>query len=166
MKKLIAAISITVILSGCASYGSKSIAEQSNFLTVKVGQTDKQTTYSKFGQPHDVFTSGEKVNWRYIYTKTSPEPATFVLGVIIWPLAFFIQTQYEITQTDFQFDSAGNLIDVNTKKGEKSKGMSSVIDAFSKEQQEASQRVQDELRKLNLPFDEKQAKVALNYLSL
>lgn len=165
MRKL--AIGAAVLaLSGCMTVGNKPITEPSNFVTLKAGTTMKEDVFGKFGQPHDVFDFGEKKTWRYISSKTSPEPITFTLGVLIWPLIVLNQTDHDITQIDFQFGVDGKLADVSTRKGEKRKGLLSISDSFSDEQKTAVERVHVEMDQCKLPFDENEAKKSLAYLAL
>ncbi|TIC85221.1 hypothetical protein [Crenobacter intestini] len=167
MKKSLVLVLVASLLSGCMSIGANSIREQSNFVSMKSGQTNIQDIYRKFGQPHDVVKVSDKTGWRYIQAKTSPEPATFVLGVLIWPLALAVQTNYEITQTEFLFDASNVLVDVNTRRGEKTMGIIGASKATSKEfREDPAKRVNDEMARIGASFDQKQADMALNYLSL
>jgi outer membrane protein assembly factor BamE (lipoprotein component of BamABCDE complex) len=165
MKRL-ASLALAAVVTGCATFGSASITEPSSFVGVKVNETDKTTVFDKFGQPHDVFDMAGKNTWRYVYAKTSPEPFTFVLGVLIWPLVVIMQTQYDITQTEFVFDESGKLTDVQTRKGEKRKGLFALGEAFTDEQKAAIERVKNEMESHEFSYSEWLGKSSLAYLAI
>lgn len=166
MKKILIIALIVIFVSGCTTMGNQAITEQGNFVSLKVGESGKSTIFGKFGQPHDVLEHSPNTGWRYIRAKTSPEPAMFIIGIIIWPLLFFGQTDYEISQTDFLFDASGKLVDVSTRKGDLRKGLASAGDSFSDQHKATMSRVKTEMELTNLPYDEKAAKGSLEYLAI
>lgn len=165
MKNYLLIMLVAAAVAGCSTLGNQAITEPSNFLSIKVGDSDKATIYRKFGQPHDVVALGMKTDWRYIQAKTSPEPATFILGVIIWPLIIFSQTNYEISKTDFLFDTNGQLEDVSSRKGEFRKSLLSAGEGFSDNHKAAVARVKSEMESIRFPYD-KSSDMALDYLAI
>lgn len=169
MKKLIIAVAASSLITGCSTLGTTAISEPSNFIGLRTGETDKIAIAAKFGQPHDVVGFGDKRTWRYLKVKTSPEPIGFFFSVIIWPLAFIMQTEYEITQTEFSFDNNRKLVDVSTRKAEKRMGFFSAVGTLkdSKDVSEAaSARVKSEMMESGLTFDDLSAQKAPVYLAI
>jgi hypothetical protein len=170
MKKILIVFLLSIALDGCSTLGNKAITEPSNFISIKAAETDKPAIFAKFGQPNDVYDQGTKKAWRYLQTKTSPEPATFILGVLIWPLLVFVQTENDISQTDFFFDDKNKLIDVISRKGERRMGMIGMLETLSKENKAADElsvaRIKSEMEEQKLPFNDKAAKQSLRYLAL
>jgi len=170
MKSKFVAVLLSLALVGCTTLGNMEITEASNFVAVKVGQSDRSSVYGKFGQPDDVQSKANGISWRYVQVKSSPEPATFVLGVLIWPLVLIMQTEYAITQTDFEFDATGKLVDVTTRKGEKRLGLLGAASTLSDENQaanrEAMERVRTEMGVLSLPYNHKMAEMSQRFFSI
>lgn len=168
--KTIIAIFLSVALIGCTTTGNMAITESSNFIGIKTGDSNKPGIFSKFGQPHDVFDQGDKKVWRYLKVKTSPEPATFILGVLIWPLVVFTQTDYEISQTDFSFNDKGALFDVTSRKGERRMGLIGGLSQNSDENKAANalakERVKVELDAQKLPFNEETKEDSLRLFAI
>ena len=166
MKKILLAAVLSAFVSGCATLGSEAITQPANFMALKVGESDKGKIFSKFGQPHDVVQTMDKTTWRYISARSSPEPATFILSVIIWPLVIFMQTNYDVSQSDFIFDEKGGLIDVASKKASFTKSLLSLGDAFSEPHKAAVARVRAELDAQKLPVNQRLADNSLDSLAI
>jgi len=166
MKKIISAVTFALVLSGCTTTGTQAIRDQSNFGALKIGATTKSDIYAKFGQPHDVFDYLGRQGWRYIHVASSPEPVTFVLGVIFFPLIALQQTDNDVSQSDFFFDDAGHLLDSTSRKSQIRQSLLSVGDSFTEKQKSSVVRIRSEMEKTNLPFDEKTANGSLAYLAI
>jgi hypothetical protein len=150
MKNLVL-ILLILTLAGCATnYGAQQIDDFGRFTQLQVDQTTKEGTYELFGQPHDIklLENGESV-WIYYSVSMTMNGATFVpfIGLI----AGGSNTQTRIANFYFSPDDLYQKVETLTNQQYVNQwiGIATVV-AVNDEMD----RVDEEMTKLGLPFDQ------------
>ena len=154
MKKfLIIAIAITLV--GCATnYGAQQIDDFGRYTQLQVDQTTKEGTYELFGQPHDVkYLENDESVWVYFSVSMTMSGATFIpfIGILAGGnnantrIANFYFSQDDLYQ---KVETLTNTQYVNQWVGIATIGV----------QNDEMTRVDEEMTKLELPFDQNLAR--------
>jgi hypothetical protein len=153
----VGAILAAAVLSGCVTYGNKTLDDPKRYLNVREGKSTKLDIYQVFGQPQDVDYSDDRSQsmWTYFKVETSPNAWSYVpyIGMIAGG------TNEEATKVYFFFDSESRLIRMQTNKTSDSEnswvGMGRVMSKGKRD--ERADRVEAEMAKIGKPFDKKAA---------
>jgi len=149
---LFAIISSTV---GCATnIGNKNISDFGRYMNLEKNVSEKQDVFKEFGQPHDVnYIPNDESIWTYYYTKMQMSGATFVpfIGLIAGG------QNSDTTISDFYFDSNGKYLKISSSNSAKYVNQWVGIAKGVKElaTDKKHERVEEEMGKLDLPFDKK-----------
>jgi hypothetical protein len=150
MKKL-ALIFLALIITGCASnYGSQQIDDFGRYTQLQAEQTSKEQTYDLFGQPHDVryLENGESV-WIYYSVSMTMNGATFV--PLVGLIAGGSNAQARIANFYFNSENTYQKVETLTKQQYVNQWVGIATIAVENDEM---QRVDDEMTKLGLPFDQ------------
>lgn len=155
---IVAALLIGVLTQGCATnIGNVKTEDFGSYLQLEKGKSTKEDVHRIFGQPQDVkyLESGSGSIWEYIYARSTMSGATFVPIVGL----FAGGNNVDAKVSTFYFNELGVFSNVETVSKSKyvnqwvgiTKGVSDAVN------DKAPDRVQNEMNKLKLPFDEKAA---------
>ena len=150
MKKIILLLTLLTLVSCASNYGSQQIDDFGRYTQLQSDQTTKEQTYDLFGQPHDVrnLGNGESV-WTYYSVSMSMNGATFVPIVGLFVGGSNAQTRI----ANFYFDSESIYQKVETLTRQQYVNQWVGIASIGAENDEMV-RVDDEMTKLGLPFDQ------------
>ena len=149
---LLVIISSTV---GCATnIGNKNISDFGRYMNLEKNVSTKQDVFKEFGQPHDVnYIANEESIWTYYYTKMQMSGATLIpfIGLVAGG------SNSDTTISDFYFDSNNKYSKISSSNSAKyvnqwvgiAKGVKELATDTKHE------RVEEEMKKLDLPFDKK-----------
>lgn len=150
MNKL-ALLILAILLAGCATnYGAQQIDDFGRYTQLQADQTTKSQTFDLFGQPHDIryLESGESV-WIYYSVSMTMNGASFV--PIVGLIAGGSNAQARIANFYFNAENTFQKVETLTKQQYVNQwvGMASVT-----VKNDEMVRVDDEMTKLGLPFDQ------------
>lgn len=153
--KFIYGLLILFMLSGCMTYGAKSLKDTSLYSEIRPGHSQKHDVYEVFGIPSDVKFGGEV--WEYAALSTRLSAWTIVSPITVGD----VETKM---RTVFYFNESGVLIDYKTFDSPKryrnswvSLGKAlPVVKQCNIEIRESGDRVTAELDSLGLIYTEKQ----------
>jgi hypothetical protein len=153
--KLVALLSLTLLLSGCATnYGASQIQDFGRYSSLDKGSTTKQGVYELFGQPHDVtyLDSMESV-WTYYSVNIRNNALTYIPFVGL--LAGGLDTNASIASFFFDTSQIFQKVQTSTKAQYTNMwvGMATIMADNSE-----MERVSEEMEKLDLPYDQQLAR--------
>jgi len=154
LNKIIGLFAVLLIISSCATnYGASQTQDFGRYLSVKEGESSKTDIFDTFGQPGDVnyFENSESV-WVYYAGSMTVSGATYI--PIVGSFAGGNNSNTQISK--FYFDPNGILIKVETSSKTQYVnqwvGMGSVFSS-----NDYVKRIENEMAKLELPFDQSKA---------
>ena len=151
LNKIIGLFAVLLIISSCATnYGASQTQDFGRYLSVKEGESSKTDIFDTFGQPGDVnyFENSESV-WVYYAGSMTISGATYIPIVGLFAGGNNSNTQI----SKFYFDPDGILIKVETSSKTQYVnqwvGMGTVFSS-----NDYVKRIENEMAKLELPFDQ------------
>lgn len=151
LNKVLGLFAILFIISSCATnYGSSQTQDFGRYLSVKEGESSKVDIFDTFGQPGDVnyFENSESV-WVYYAGSMTTSGATYIPVVGLFAGGSNSNTQI----SKFYFDPNGILLKVETSSKTQYVnqwvGMGTVFSS-----NDYTKRIENEMAKLELPFDQ------------
>lgn len=151
LNKIIGLFAVLLIISSCATnYGASKTQDFGRYLSVKEGESSKTDIFDTFGQPGDVnyFENSESV-WVYYAGSMTISGATYIPIVGLFAGGNNSNTQI----SKFYFDPDGILIKVETSSKTQYVnqwvGMGTVFSS-----NDYVKRIENEMAKLELPFDQ------------
>jgi len=79
MRVRLAFFVIFILMSSCASFGNKQVANEEILSKIKVGQSTKNDCKALLGEPFNVmFSDNGEETWMYMYTRSSVRAASFI----------------------------------------------------------------------------------------
>lgn len=153
-------VAFIFFLTGCVSpkkLGTNKLAEPSKYSSLKSGVSTKKDVYISFGQPHDVEYGNEDISsWRYFYVDQSLSVGSYIPFLRL--ITGGIDSKTRIMTMNF--DNKGLFISSESRDLSKTVNKWTIIsnekDAPLKDKK--YKRVEDEMKQLNLSFDENYAK--------
>ena len=145
---------LLIFITNCASnFGASETQDFGRYLSIKEGVSSKTDIFDSFGQPGDVrYLSSDESVWSYYATKMTMNAATFI--PIIGMVAGGSNADTQISR--FYFDSSNTLIKVETSSKAQYVNMwVGMGTAFVNN--DYMQRIEDEMAKFELPFDQSKA---------
>ncbi len=158
MRMILPSLLLIALLSGCATYGNKTLDDPGKYLNIREGKSTKQDIYAVFGQPHDVQYADDRSQsmWTYLKVQSSPNGWSYVpyVGLIAGG------TNQDITKAYFFFDSQQRLVRTQTNKSSDSENSWAAIARMASQgdRDDRARRVEQEMAKLGKPFDKKAAR--------
>lgn len=150
---------LAVTFSSCTvNQGNAAIKDFGRYTNLQKNKSTKRDVHNNFGQPHDVNYAAQASRWTYYNLQMTMSGATFI------PIVGLIAggTNDRISTAEFFFNEKATLLNYSTT--EKTKFTNSFIGAgqglASHLTNNQADRVQAEMTKLNLPFDELEARKA------
>jgi hypothetical protein len=151
LNKVLGLFVILFIISSCATnFGSSQTQDFGRYLSVKEGESSKADIFDAFGQPGDVnyFENSESV-WVYYAVSMTTSGATYIPIVGLFAGGSNSNTQI----SKFYFDQNGILLKVETSsKTQYVNQWVGMGTAFSSN--DYAKRIENEMAKLELPFDQ------------
>ena len=151
LNKVLGLFAILFIISSCATnFGSTQTQDFGRYLSVKEGESSKVDIFDTFGQPGDVnyFENSESV-WTYYAVSMTTSGATYIPVVGLFAGGSNSNTQI----SKFYFDPNGILLKVETSSKTQYVnqwvGMGTVFSS-----NDYTKRIENEMAKLELPFDQ------------
>ena len=151
LNKIFGLLAVLLIVSSCATnFGASQTQDFGRYLSVKEGESSKTDIFDTFGQPGDVnyFENSESV-WVYYAVSMTISGATYIPIVGLFAGGNNSNTQI----SKFFFDPNGILIKVETASKTQYVnqwvGMGSVFSS-----NDYVKRIENEMAKLELPFDQ------------
>jgi len=151
LNKVLGLFAILFIISSCATnFGSSQTQDFGRYLSVKEGESSKVDIFDTFGQPGDVnyFENSESV-WVYYAVSMTTSGATYIPVVGLFAGGSNSNTQI----SKFFFDPNGILLKVETSSKTQYVnqwvGMGTVFSS-----NDYTKRIENEMAKLELPFDQ------------
>jgi hypothetical protein len=150
---VIAALPFAVV--SCASQGNLRATDNVSYAGFKSGVTTKKEIHAALGQPHDVRRQSDSSRWTYYHTTIAMNG----LGLIPFAGLFLPgqNTTYQVAHV--HFDKREKYRSVETKGGGEMqnsfKALGRSADSFSNDRQHM--HVHEEMTRLGLPFDTKEA---------
>lgn len=78
LKSVVVALCV-LVLSGCATIGTKQITKGEIVSQIKEGKSTKTDVKALLGEPSNIsFTDAGQENWTYCYSRATTRPATFI----------------------------------------------------------------------------------------
>lgn len=153
--KVISSSIALVLLSACATnYGSSQVQNFGAYSNLEKGETTKQEVFEIFGQPHDVnyFETGESL-WTYFSVEMTMSGATLIpfIGLVAGG------NNMDTTTANFFFNPQEVFSKVDTSSKSQYVNQWVGIATIAMENDEMT-RVEEEMEKLDLPFDPKIAR--------
>lgn len=154
LSRIIGFFGVIIFISSCATnFGSSQTQDFGRYLAIKEGTSTKVDIFDSFGQPADVnyFENSESV-WVYYAVSMTVSGATYIPLIGIFAGGNNSNTQI----SKFYFDSNNTLLKVETSSKTQYVnqwvGMGTVFSS-----NDYVQRIENEMAKLELPFDQYKA---------
>lgn len=153
--KLSIAAALPFAVVSCAQQGNVQATNAASYSSFQKGVTTKKQVHSALGQPHDVRKNGDGSRWTYYHVTTKMNG----LGLI--PVAGMFLPDSNTTSNigHVYFDRKDRYASVNTKSSSEMQNsfasLGRAADSFNNDTQHV--RVREEMNKLGLPFDQKEA---------
>ena len=151
LSKIFGLFAVVIFISSCATnYGSSQTQDFGRYLSVNEGVSSKVDIFDSFGQPGDVnyFENSESV-WVYYAVSMTTSGATYIPIVGLFAGGSNSNTQI----SKFYFDSNNILLKVETSsKTQYVNQWVGMSTAFSSN--DYAQRIENEMAKLELPYDQ------------
>jgi hypothetical protein len=167
IRRVLLPVFTLALLCNCATIGNKSIDDPKKLVNIREGVSHKEQVYASFGQPSEVDYSQDHAQsvWTYYKIDTSPTAWSYVpyIGVIAGGI------NKDTTQVSFFFGSGGKLFRMQTGKTSDSiNSWVGIAKETSHTRQEARRatiaRVEQEMQRLEKPFDSKRAKQVASFV--
>ncbi len=156
MKKIVALVSASIIVAGCASnYGAQSVNDFNRYMQLQQNVSTKADIYETFGQPHGVLHIEETGGsiWRYASIQDTMNALTFIpfVGLVAGG------SNVDITTAEFFFNSDGVYEKAERAETSRYRNMWLAMgDMMTTNGQVESIRL--EMESLGFPFDEQLAR--------
>ena len=152
-------LSIAVVLPfaavSCAQQGNVQATTGASYSNFQKGVTTKKQVYAALGQPHDVRKNTAGSRWSYYHVTMKMNG----MGLIPFAGMFLPGTSTTSNIGLVYFDRKDRYLSVSTKSSSDMQnsfaGLGRAADSFNHETQHV--RVREEMAKMSLPFDEKEA---------
>lgn len=167
MKKIIicaALLAASLTVGACATnVGTQTVNDFGRYQQLQNGITNKKEVHEIFGQPHTVSYIAETGGsiWQYYQVTSRMNPTTYIPFVGLATGG----NDLDITRADFFFDENDKLL--RTQREQRSRYVNQWVglaDAMTRTGQVKA--VNDEMNKYDLPFDEREAKIAAGWADL
>jgi len=155
LKKVVGFIAVAIFISSCATnFGSSQTQDFGRYLSVKEGESNKFDIFDIFGQPGDVkyFENSQSV-WVYYAVSMTVNGATYIPIVGLFAGGSNSDTQI----SKFYFDQDNLLIKVETSSKTQYVNQWVGIGTTAFSSNSYAQRIENEMAKLELPFDQYKA---------
>lgn len=153
--KYLAILALPFAAVSCAQQGNVAATNAASYSAFRKGVTTKKEVHAALGQPHDVRKNTGGSRWTYYHVTTRMNG----LGLI--PVAGMFLPDSNTTSSigHVQFDRKDRYASVSTKSSRDMQNsfasLGRAADSFNNDTQHV--RVREEMNKLGLPFDEKEA---------
>jgi hypothetical protein len=146
-----------ISFSSCATnVGNPNVNDFGKLLEMEKSVSTKSDVYDSFGQPHDVdYIANNESMWTYFHSKMTMSGATFVpfIGLVAGG------SNADTSIMDFYFDNSGVYQKISrsnsTKYVNQWVGIAKGVNELATDKKH--ERVAEEMKKLNLPFDKEVA---------
>ncbi len=155
LQKLAILATISLFTASCAHQGNVKATDAVNLSSLRKGVTTKKEVHASLGQPHDVRNLSDGSRWTYYKVTTSMNGMAFI------PFASLFAPGMNVSSTigHVYFDSKSRYSKSDVQSSWDRQNAFSALgrasDSFKNDTQES--RVRDEMNKLGVAFDQKEA---------
>jgi len=156
VRAAVIAVMCLVLVSACAPMvgGPSTLRDMSRYLALAPGRTTKAEIHAQFGQPYDVQPTDEGSQWVYYFFVERSSGWTYV------PFAGCLAggSDIDTTVTTLAFDTTDRLLRFDVQERHTYKNMWVGLSELANQTDRPDLRVEQELVRLQLPFDAKAAR--------
>ncbi len=155
VSKLLVVIAIPFLAASCAQQGNVQATNAASYSNFKKGVTTKKQVHAALGQPHDVRKQSGGSRWSYYHVTMKMNG----MGLIPFAGLFLPGTNTTSNVGLVYFDPNDRYLSVNTKSSSDMQNsfaqLGRAADSLGTDTQHV--RVSEEMSRLGLPFDKKEA---------